>query len=122
MNQHEENEASSIQEEIKEISSDLQDSQLRGSEEEADDPDEDFDFDDVLVLPAEGMLIKQNEDEVRLLFYYVKPTMGDTLTFKAVTELRIPRRRFQRIAGDIQETMMEFTITGQNELDIPMYG
>jgi hypothetical protein len=89
---------------------------------EEDTNDEEFDFEDVLVLPAEGLLIKQNEDEVRLLFFYVKPSISDTLTYKAVTELRIPRKHFLHIADDIQQTMMEYTKTGQAELHLPMYG
>jgi len=121
MNQNEENEPTLTREEIKEVSSDIQDSKLMATEEENDNEDDEFDFDDVLVLPAEGMLIRQNEDEVRLLFYYVKPSMGDTLTCKAVTELRIPRKRFSRIADDIQQTMTKYDKTIQEELDLPMY-
>jgi hypothetical protein len=83
--------------------------------------DDEFDFDDVMVLPAEGLLIKQNEDEVRLLFFYVKPSMGETLTYKAVTELRIPRKHFLHIAGDIQQTMREYTKNEQEEQDLLMY-
>lgn len=84
--------------------------------------DDEFDFEDVLVLPAEGLLIKQNEEEVRLLFFYVKPSMGDTLTYKAVTELRIPRKHFLHIADDIQHSMMKYINTGQRDLNLPMYG
>jgi hypothetical protein len=100
-------------------SGDAQDQKFLVMKEESDE--DEFDFEDVLVLPAEGLLIKQNEDEVRLLFFYVKPSMSDTLTYKAVTELRIPRKHFLHIAGDIQQTMIEYTKTVQEELNLPMY-
>ncbi len=71
-----------------------------------EDPGEEFDFDDVEVAPADGMLIKHNDDEVRLLFFYIKPNMrtsNGTSVCKAVTELRIPRRAFLLMADDIRQ-------------------
>jgi hypothetical protein len=89
-------------------------------EEELDD--DEYDLDDVQVHHAEGMLIKQNEDEVRMLFFYIKPSMGSSSRYKAVTELRIPRRRFNRIADEIQQTITENNKTGHKQLQLPMFG
>jgi len=65
-----------------------------------------FDFEDVEVAPADGMLIKHSDDEVRLLFFYVMPTLRTSKgrsVYKAVTELRIPRRAFLLMADDIRQ-------------------
>jgi hypothetical protein len=86
------------------------------------DDDEEYDLDDVQVHHAEGMLIKQNEDEVRMLFFYIKPSKGPSSRYKAVTELRIPRRRFNRIADEIQQTMMDCSKPGHKQLQLPMFG
>ena len=66
--------------------------------------DDVFDFDDVDVSPADGMLIKHDDAEVRLLFFYIKPAMKGKPSYKAVTELRIPRHAFMHIADDIHTT------------------
>jgi hypothetical protein len=100
----------------------IQEQEIMICNEDSEDEEGEFDFDDVLVLPAEGLLIKHNEDEVRLLFFYVKPTLRKTTSFKAVTELRIPRQHFLHIAGEIQEMMMEFNKNGQTEPHLIMYG
>jgi DNA-directed RNA polymerase beta subunit len=92
--------------------------------EETEDVEE-FDFDDVLVLPAEGLLIKHNDEEVRLLFFYVKPSIGKDqkkTSFKAVTELRIPHRQFLHIASEIQQIMKEYHKNDQTEPQLYMYG
>lgn len=91
-------------------------------DEEEPDDDEEYDLDDVQVHHAEGMLIKQNEDEVRMLFFYIKPSMGHASIYKAVTELRIPRRRFFHIADEIQQTMTKYNKTGHKQLQLPMFG
>ena len=108
-------------EEIMEKLSDNEDYESVIDEEEPDD-DEEFDFDDVQVHHAEGMLIKHNDDEVRMLFFYVKPSMSSPSVYKAVTELRIPRKRFFRIADEIQHTMTEYNKTGHVQLQLPMFG
>jgi|GEM_PF-1477315 len=99
----------------------VQEEETMGGEVHSKDEDDEFDFDDVLVFPAEGMLIKQNEDEVRLLFFYVKPTMDDTITYKAVTELRIPQKRFPGILDEIQHIIKKGSNIMQTESPFPMY-
>ena len=109
----------------KEESSDIEEHKDIFDDESPDDENEDdwdFDFDDVQVHHAEGLVIKQNADEVRLLFFYRKPSMKAPSTYKAVTELRIPRRRFPRIADEIQQTINECNKTGHKQLQLPMFG
>jgi len=99
----------------------IQEEETIGGDVNSNDEDDEFDFDDVQVFPAEGMLIKQNEDEVRLLFFYVKPTIGDTITYKAVTELRIPQKRFPGILDEIQHIIKKGSNIMQTESPFPMY-
>ena len=56
----------------------IQEQDMMICNEDSEDEEGEFDFDDVLVLPAEGLLIKHNEEEVRLLFFYAKPTLRKT--------------------------------------------
>ena len=77
-----------------------------------EDDDVEFDVDDVIVQPVDGIMIKKEEEEVRLLFFYFKPGMPDAenyLTrYKAVAEFRIPNSTFIKIAEDIEETALCF--------------
>ena len=102
-----------------------------GEEITAED-DLEFDVDDIIVQPADGVLIKNDSEEVRLLFFYVKPGMKDVehdpVRYKAIAEFRIPCSTFQRIAQDIEETAKQFK-NDQRKIEefieqqrLPMYG
>ena len=71
-----------------------------------------IDLDDIIVQPVDGVFIKNGEEEVRLLFFYIKPGMkgedDETIIYKALAEFRIPRSTFQEIAEDIQNTASDF--------------
>jgi len=67
-----------------------------------------IDIDDIIVQPVDGVLIKKSEEEVRLLFFYIKPGMKDPdeeiVIYKALAEFRLPQSTFQKIAEDIQNS------------------
>ena len=64
-----------------------------------------MDFDDILVQSVDGLITSGNEDEIKLLFYYVKPEScideDGTVEGKGVAELRVSRSKFMDIAKEI---------------------
>jgi len=72
------------------------------------DPSADFDLeldiDDAIVQAIDGVLIKSEGEEVKLLFYYYKPDGIDveeeTIRCKGIAEFRTTRSTFKAITKD----------------------
>jgi len=64
-----------------------------------------MDFDDILVQSVDGLITSGDEDEIKLLFYYVKPESyideDGTIEGKGVVELRVSCSKFMDIAKEI---------------------
>ena len=64
-----------------------------------------MDFDDILVQTVDGLIVGDDEEEIKLLFYYVKPEScideNGTIEGKGVAELRVSRSKFMDIAKEI---------------------
>ena len=64
-----------------------------------------MDFDDILVQPVDGLIVGGDEEEIKLLFYYIKPEScideDGTIEGKGVIELRVSRSKFMDIAKEI---------------------
>ena len=85
------------------------------------------DLDDIDVYPADGVLIKQEKDEIRLLFFYIKPTLctseTNTIRPKGVVEFRIPNSVFLEMVEEFNDTanQIHLLIKPQDLLDNHMY-
>ena len=79
-----------------------------------------LDFDDTLVGTVDGVLINGDDEEVKLLFYHIKPNGVDpedeTIKCKGVAELRISRSRYNTIAKDMGKSL-SFYNTNQRKID-----
>jgi len=64
-----------------------------------------MDFDGILVQSVDGLITSGDEDEIKLLFYYIKPESyideDGTIEGKGVAELRVSRSKFIGIAKEI---------------------
>ena len=63
------------------------------------------DFEDAIVQPVDGIIIQGDDEEIKLLFFYVKPESNhdeDGIPrCKCVAEFRVSRSRFMDISRDI---------------------
>jgi hypothetical protein len=82
-----------------------------------------IDFDDIIVRSVDGLIAVGDNEEVKLLFYYVKPELfieeEDVIEGKAVAELRISTSKFMNIVKEINIKAMEIR-EGKDE--ISMFG
>lgn len=92
----------------------------RGPEVDNPDFDLELDFNDTLVGTVDGVLINGDNEEVRLLFYHIKPNGVDpedeTIKCKGVAELRISRSRYNTITKDMGKSLT-FYNTNQRKID-----
>ena len=74
----------------------------------------DVDVEDVAVQAIDGVVISNDDELIRLLFYYIKPgenpDNGDNIQCKAVAEFRISRARFLEIARSVKEKAKELNM------------
>ena len=70
-----------------------------------------LDVDDVLVRPIDGVIIGGDEEEIKLLFYYMKPETfyedNVTTQCRCVAEFRVSCSKFVDIANEINERIKE---------------
>lgn len=92
----------------------------RGPEVGNPDFDLELDFNDTIVGTVDGVLISGDDEEVRLLFYHVKPEGFDpedeTVRCKGVAEFRISRSRYDTIAKDMSRTINSYKMK-QRKID-----
>ena len=64
-----------------------------------------LDFEDAIVQPIDGVIIQGDEEEIKLLFFYIKPDSNHNedgiARCKCVAEFRVSRSRFMDISRDI---------------------
>ncbi len=64
-----------------------------------------LDFEDAIVQPIDGVIIQGDEEEIKLLFFYIKPDSNHSedgvARCKCVAEFRVSRSRFMDISRDI---------------------
>ena len=70
-----------------------------------------LDFDDVLVQSVDGLITGGDNEEIKLLFYYLKPESfidkNGVAEAKGVAELRVSCSRFIDIAKEINEKVRD---------------
>jgi len=73
--------------------------------EDFDEVEITLDFEDAIVQPVDGLITSGDEDEIKLLFYYIKPESyideDGAVEGKGVAELRVSRSKFMDIAKEI---------------------
>lgn len=83
-------------------------------EEEMDFQQEnlEFDADDVIVQAIDGVVISNNDDEIKMLFFFIKPgeypEMDDRVQCKAIAEFRTSPSKFLSIVKGINEKANDF--------------
>ena len=91
-----------------------------GPEMENPDFDLEIDFSDTIVDTIDGVLINGDEEEVRLLFYLIKPdgidTNDETIKCKGIAEFRIPKSRYKSITKDMLKNLAKLDIN-QRKID-----
>jgi len=64
-----------------------------------------LDFEDAIVQPVDGVIIQGDDEEIKLLFFYLKPESNHDedgiARCKCVAEFRVSRSRFMDISRDI---------------------
>ena len=70
--------------------------------------DLELDTDDAIVYSADGVLINENSEEIRLLFFYFKPLSNskeksDKLRCKGIVEFRMTPSRFKAVVEQLNE-------------------
>jgi len=87
---------------------------MKGNASEREEVEADriaMDFDDILVQSVDGLIVGGDEEEIKLLFYYVKPEScideDGAVEGKGVAELRVSRSKFMGIAKEINIKMNE---------------
>jgi hypothetical protein len=80
----------------------------------------DMDIKDAIVEPIDGVLIKDVDDDIRLLFYYHKPGGMDideeTIECKGVAEFRTSKQVFKEIVKHVNQRYKTLTFQ-QKTLD-----
>jgi len=70
-----------------------------------------MDFDDILVQSVDGLITGGDSDEIKLLFYYIKPESyideDGTIEGKGVAELRVSCSKFMDIAKEVDIKVKE---------------
>ena len=73
----------------------------------SEDGNNEFDMEDILVQTVDGVLIKEKKEEVRLLFFYIKPRIDKSddgiFHYKAVAEFRLSKSTFQSMLNYIEK-------------------
>jgi len=91
-----------------------------GPEMENPDFDLEIDFSDTIVDTIDGVLINGDDEEVRLLFYLIKPdgidTNDETIKCKGIAEFRIPKSRYKSITKDMLKNLAKLDIN-QSKID-----
>ena len=76
--------------------------------------DLDLDTEEAIVQAVDGVIINGDDDEVKLLFYYIKPSnngeTADIIKGKCVAEFRVSRTKFLEIATDISFCLSELIL------------
>jgi hypothetical protein len=71
--------------------------------------DLDLDTKDTIVQAVDGVIIDGDDEEIKLLFYYIKPAQDEEIAgiiqCKCVAEFRVSRSRFLEIASDIKQAV-----------------
>ena len=64
-----------------------------------------LDFEDAIVQPVDGVIVQGDDEEIKLLFFYLKPESNHDEDVvprcKCVAEFRVSRSRFMDISRDI---------------------
>jgi hypothetical protein len=73
--------------------------------EDFDEVEITLDFEDAIVQPVDGVIIQGDDEEIKLLFFYVKPESNHdedgVARCRCVAEFRVSRSRFMNISRDI---------------------
>ena len=81
-----------------------------------------LDVDNVLVCPIDGVIIGGDEEEIKLLFFYLKPESyyedEETTQCRCVVELRMSCSKFINILRDMNERLKDLERGGK---EIPMF-
>ena len=77
----------------------------KSEREDFDEVEITVDFEDAVVQPVDGVIVQGDDEEIKLLFFYVKPESNhdeDGIPrCKCVAEFRVSRSRFMDISRDI---------------------
>ena len=70
-----------------------------------------MDFDDILVQSVDGLIIGGDDEEIKILFYYLKPESyieeNCIKECKGVAELRVSLSKFMDIANEINNRLQD---------------
>lgn len=81
-----------------------------------------LDVDDVLVRPIDGVIIGGDEEEIKLLFFYLKPESyyedEETTQCRCVVELRMSSSKFLNISRELNERVKDLE---RGRTEIPMF-
>jgi len=81
-----------------------------------------LDVDNVLVSPIDGVIIGGDEEEIKLLFFYLKPESyyeeEEITQCKCVVELRMSCSKFINISRDLNERLKDLE---GGRMEIPMF-
>ena len=70
-----------------------------------------LDFENAIVQPVDGVIIQGDDEEIKLLFFYVKPESNHDedgiAQCKCVAEFRVSRSRFMNISRDMNEKVKD---------------
>ena len=74
-------------------------------EREIDEVEITLDFEDAIVQPVDGVIVQGDNEEIKLLFFYVKPDSNHDkdgiARCECVAEFRVSRSKFMDISRDI---------------------
>jgi len=82
--------------------------------------DLELDTDDAIVYSADGVLVNENSEEIRLLFFYFKPLSNskeksDKLRCKGIVEFRMTPSRFKAVVEQLNEEWERLNKYGENK-------
>ena len=84
-----------------------------------------LDFEGAIVQPVDGVIIQGDDEEIKLLFFYVKPESNhdeDGIPrCKCVAEFRVSRSRFMDISRDINIKVKNIE-RGKKKISMFAYG
>ena len=76
-----------------------------------------LDFEDAIVQPVDGVIVQGDDEEIKLLFFYVKPESNHdedgVPRCKCVAEFRVSRSRFIDISRDINIKVKDIEREGE---------
>jgi len=89
--------------------------------EEIENEKIELDVGNVLVHPVDGVLIGGDEEEIKLLFFYMKPESyyddGGTPQCRCVAELRMSCSKFLDIANEINKRIKDIEM-GRRDIEM----